>query len=356
MGFLSKLFQELRKNPPEDKKEVVQAAPAATDPPAEKIPVSPSLHFSIEIDLPEEEAGIDTYAIPRREEMNLKDYYVLDVETTGLDRKRDRIVEIAWIKVEKGEPVDSYFTLVNPEIPISPAAAAVNNIRDEDVANAPTYAEIRDIVRGALVDATVVGHNVTFDLAFIKNLVGDIEGRIVYADTMTIAKHAFPGQHSYKLGELCKSLSLCQQSTHRALDDVLTTKELLDKCQAELKRQAEEEKKRKRLEKEREQQERAAKYGRSPLFDLAFVFTGAFGLSREEMMQLAVDVGAFARTAVNGNTDYLVVGYVDNLPDWAIERKIGKADELISKGKKVRKISESEYMALIKDAKKALSE
>lgn len=356
MGILSKLFRGLRENPTEDKKEAVPTSPGIAGPPGEKTPAAPSIHLSIEIDLPEERIGIDTYPILRRDEMSLKDYYVLDVETTGLDRNRDRMVEIAWMRVENGEPVDSYFTLVNPERPISPAATAVNGIHDEDVLDAPTYSEIRDTVHDALLGSTVVGHNVTFDLAFIRNLLGDIEGRILYADTMTIAKHAFPGQRSYKLGELCKSLSLSQQSTHRALDDVIATKALLDKCQAELKRQAEEEKAQRRQEKELERQARAEKYGKSPLFDLAFVFTGSFRLPREEMMQLAVDAGAFARTAVNGNTDYLVVGCTDGFPDWAIARKIGKADELISKGKKVRKITEVEYLELIENARAALSE
>ena len=131
--------------------------------------------------------------------------------------------------------------------------------------------------------------------------------------------------------------------------------ELLDKCQDELKRKAEEEKVRKRQKKEQEHRERVEIYGKSPLFDISFVFTGAFTYPREEMMQLAVDAGAFARTSVTRNTDYLVVGYVDNLPDWAIERKIGKANEIISKGGKIKKISESEYIMLIENANRALS-
>lgn len=355
MSILGKLFREFVTPQTKVGDKSTPASPEKVDATVEKNVTASPIHFSIEIDLSEEKSGIDIRPIPRREEMGLKDYYVLDVETTGLDRKRDRIVEIAWVKVEKGKIVDSYFTLVNPEIPISPAASALNGICNEDVANAPTYSEIRGTVRSALMGSTIVGHNVTFDLAFVRNLLGDMESQIMYADTMTIARHAFPGQNSYKLGELCKSLSLSQQSTHRALDDVLTTKELLDKCQDELKRKAEEEKVRKRQKKEQEHRERAEIYGKSPLFDISFVFTGAFTYPREEMMQLAVDAGAFARTSVTRNTDYLVVGYVDNLPDWAIERKIGKANEIISKGGKIKKISESEYIMLIENANRALS-
>ncbi|MBQ5671466.1 MAG: hypothetical protein IIV43_03825, partial [Oscillospiraceae bacterium] len=58
---------------------------------------------------------------------------------------------------------------------------------------------------------------------------------------------------------------------------------------------------------------------------------------------------------VNTKTKYLVVGRTDNLPDWALERKLGLAEKLIADGKKIALITEVEYLELIRQAKEALN-
>lgn len=353
MGFFDDLAKTIA-SPPEKPRAQSQSKPTISAPvttPAVK-PYTPK--FGIMVDMPEPTAGVDIYKLPKGSELKLKDYYVLDVETTGLDRRRDRIIEIAWLKVQNDIVVDHYVTLVNPERPISPSASCVNGICDCDVANAPKYEDIREKVKSELVGATVVGHNVTFDLDFVKYLLGDLEGRILYADTLTLAKRAFPGQASYKLENLCKSLYLSQQSSHRALQDVASTKELFDACILELRRKQAEEKAARKAEKEADQQDRQKRYGKSPLFDVSFVYTGEFGMDRAAMEELARSVGAVTRNAVTSKTDYLVVGKIANLPEWARERKLGKADELIAKGCKVKKISKAQYLDMIAEAERAM--
>ena len=353
MGFFDDLAKTIA-SPPEKPRAQSQSKPTISAPvttPAVK-PYTPK--FGIMVDMPEPTAGVDIYKLPKGSELKLKDYYVLDVETTGLDRRRDRIIEIAWLKVQNDIVVDHYVTLVNPERPISPSASCVNGICDCDVANAPKYEDIREKVKSELVGATVVGHNVTFDLDFVKYLLGDLEGRILYADTLTLAKRAFPGQASYKLENLCKSLYLSQQSSHRALQDVASTKELFDACILELRRKQAEEKAARKAEKEADQQDRQKRYGKSPLFDVSFVYTGVFGMDRAAMEELARSVGAVTRNAVTSKTDYLVVGKIANLPEWARERKLGKADELIAKGCKVKKISKAQYLDMIAEAERAM--
>ena len=103
--------------------------------------------------------------------LSMKDFCVLDVETTGLHWRTDRIVQIGIIKVENLIPVVRFNTLVNPEIPIPPRATAIHGITDKDVMSAPTYAEIADQVFSILNKTTVVGHNVTFDINFIQFLL-----------------------------------------------------------------------------------------------------------------------------------------------------------------------------------------
>lgn len=310
--------------------------------------------IGISTGIQEDRTGLEICKLPKRGELTLKDYYVLDVETTGLDRQEDRIIEIAWLKVQDGTVIDSFTTLVNPECRIPPSASRVNGICDKDVAKSPKYKDIRERVKSELIGATVVGHNVTFDLDFVKCLLNEAEGQITYADTLTLARRAFPGLSSYKLENLCKSLNLSQQSSHRALQDVASTKELLEVCVAELKQKDAAEKAKKKAEKETAQKERQRQFGKSPLFDVSFVFTGEFGMDRIAMEELARSVGALTKSAVTSKTDYLVVGKIANLPEWARERKLGKADELIAKGCKVKKISKVQYLDMIAQAERAL--
>ena len=64
---------------------------------------------------------------------------VFDLETTGIDVEKDRIVQIAMIRVEPGGRRTTYETLVNPEQPIPPGASAVHGIHDADVKDKPTF-------------------------------------------------------------------------------------------------------------------------------------------------------------------------------------------------------------------------
>lgn len=306
------------------------------------------------VDMPDEDSGPDLYRISDRQALNLREYYVLDVETTGLNKEQDRIVEIAWIKVSNGDITDSFCTLVNPEIPISPAASRVNGIHDADVANAPKYNEIREKVKTTLLDTVVVGHNVQFDLGFIKELLDDVEGRILYLDTVKYARKAFPGMKDYKLATLCKELSLYHQCTHRSDEDVQATKELFERCQAVFLEKDRAEKAEKQRLKEVVAKEREKKYSASSLYNCAFVFTGGFTVPRDEMISMAESVGALVRTSVSLKTDYLVVGDLSDAPNSSTTKKLMQADAAIAKGGKVQKITEETYRGMILAAKQTL--
>ena len=353
MGFLDDLCKIIKAPPAKPPKKISSKAPPA--PPVRIQSAVPSVpRRSLSLYMPELKNGIELFKAPGNTVHKLKDYYVVDVETTGLNPRRDRIVEIAWVKVQNSVIVDTFTTLVNPECSIPADASRVNRIYDTDVATAPKYAEIRQRVEQELVGATVIGHNVTFDLNFIRYLLGETDGRIVYVDTLALAKRIFPELTSYKLENLCKSLHLSQQSTHRALQDVLSTKDLFDACTVGLLRKQDEDKAKRKAAKEAVQQERLEKFRKSPLFDVSFVFTGDFGMDCTALEELAKSVGAIARNTVTMRTDYLVVGKIANLSQTEREEKLGKADKLITKGCKIKKISKAQYLDIIAEAERAL--
>ena len=97
-------------------------------------------------------------------------FAVIDVETTGLDPQTDRIVEVACLRMAGGTIVERFSTLIDPERPIGPAASAIHGIYDRDVAGAPRLDDVAATLRRLTHDATVVGHNVRFDLGFLSCL------------------------------------------------------------------------------------------------------------------------------------------------------------------------------------------
>ena len=102
-------------------------------------------------------------------ELNLKrPIAFFDLETTGLDVNKDRIVEIAVMKIDPGGKRDSLHMYINPGIPIDPKATAVHGIRDEDVQDAPTFAQIARNLADFIGNCDLAGYNCNrFDLPLL---------------------------------------------------------------------------------------------------------------------------------------------------------------------------------------------
>jgi DNA polymerase-3 subunit epsilon len=88
-----------------------------------------------------------------------KNLAVFDLETTGIDVAKDRIVEIAIFKVYPNGNKESKTWLVNPTIPIPPQATAIHGISNEKVANEPTFKELAGQVHAMIKDADLAGFN-----------------------------------------------------------------------------------------------------------------------------------------------------------------------------------------------------
>lgn len=162
-------------------------------------------------------------------------YCVIDIETTGLSRKDDQIIEICALRVRNNEIVDTFTQLVKPTIPIPPRATKINNITNEMVENAPTIKEVIAAFVEFVGNDIVIGHNIgSFDLEFIARDCNNELGKPFlnnYMDTYPLAKITFNDMYNYKLSTLCKELGIAQ-STHRAEADCLSTKQLYDKIKA----------------------------------------------------------------------------------------------------------------------------
>ena len=88
-----------------------------------------------------------------------KPLIIFDLETTGLDIVKDRIIQIAYIKVYAGGKEERKSFLINPGIPIPPEITAITSISNEDVKNAPSFKMLASRLQGAFAGCDFAGFN-----------------------------------------------------------------------------------------------------------------------------------------------------------------------------------------------------
>ena len=96
---------------------------------------------------------------------------VLDLETTGLDVKNDRVIQVAAIYMQGDQLTDRFEidSLVNPQIDIPAQSTAIHNIKDVDVAGAPLFPVVAERLKSLFSGHVVIGHNIGFDVAILRH-------------------------------------------------------------------------------------------------------------------------------------------------------------------------------------------
>ena len=120
---------------------------------------------------------------------------VLDVETTGLDYTKERMVEFAAVRLENGKIKAEYQTLINPEQHIRKSSIAIHGITEEDVKDAPTEAEAMPKILEFIENYPIVAHNAIFDFSFINEASKRTTGKEItnpIIDSQTMYKEVYP--------------------------------------------------------------------------------------------------------------------------------------------------------------------
>ncbi|QFZ55434.1 exonuclease [Oceanihabitans sp. IOP_32] len=162
-------------------------------------------------------------------------YAILDIETTGGKYNEEGITEIAIYKYDGHQVVDQFISLINPEREIQPFVVNLTGINSKMLRNAPKFYEVAKRIVEITEDCILVAHNAQFDNRILKTefrrLGFDFERKTLC--TVELAKDLIPGQASYSLGKLVRSLGIPVTDRHRASGDALATvklfKMLLDK-------------------------------------------------------------------------------------------------------------------------------
>ena len=149
-------------------------------------------------------------------------YIVLDVETTGLDVFKERMIEFAAVKLVGNKITDTFETLINPEQPIRYSSYLIHNISQEMVEDAPKLPEIMPKILDFIGDYPIVGHNVIFDFSFINQASKIVYGKEITnrtIDSQSLFKEVFPDEPSHGLEALMNRMGVEYSTRHRAMAD-----------------------------------------------------------------------------------------------------------------------------------------
>ena len=151
-------------------------------------------------------------------------YIVLDTETTGLDHKTEKLLEIAAVKMKGEEVLDTFSSLVNPEKPIRHSSFLIHHISEEMVKDAPTISEVLPLFMEFVGDYPYVAHNAIFDYSFINEASKALWGKRFTnnrIDTFDMYRAVFPDEPSHGLNALLRRFGFNEDVVHRALDDAM---------------------------------------------------------------------------------------------------------------------------------------
>lgn len=156
----------------------------------------------------------------------IQDYVCLDLETTGLDPKTDKIIEIGAVKVRGGEIVDTFQSFVNPGRMLPEKIVELTGICDEDLKDAMSIETVIPKFLEFSGNDCFLGHSVLFDYSFMKKAVVNLDGKNKYEkfgiDTLKISRKHLASLESRKLSYLCAYYGI-DQKAHRALGDAMAT-------------------------------------------------------------------------------------------------------------------------------------
>lgn len=157
------------------------------------------------------------------------EYVVFDVETTGFNCKRDRIIEISAVKVVNGQKGEIFHSFLNPNCDIPEVIQNLTGISNEDVATAPSFGEIYKDFQSFVGERTLVAHNASFDMRFLRAESDRIGMPCEYAslDTVAMCRLLVPEMGRHSLDHACRYFHIEPANYHNALNDSTATADLL---------------------------------------------------------------------------------------------------------------------------------
>uniref|UniRef100_A0A7C5Z5D4 DNA polymerase III PolC-type n=1 Tax=Caldicellulosiruptor owensensis TaxID=55205 RepID=A0A7C5Z5D4_9FIRM len=152
-------------------------------------------------------------------------FVVVDIETTGFDSQKSKIIEIGAVKIENGQITERFSTFVDPEGKIPVRISELTGIYQDMVDKAP---KLRDAIlefEKFASGSVLVAHNAQFDIGFLKKAYQEcgIIFDYTYIDTLELSRRLLTGLSSHKLNKVAEFLNVELRHHHRADSDAETT-------------------------------------------------------------------------------------------------------------------------------------
>lgn len=152
-------------------------------------------------------------------------FVVVDLETTGVERSKDRILEIGAVKLVNGKVEETFSTFVNPHMAVPEKITQLTGITTDMVKDAPSVEEALSAFKEFAGDAVFVAHNAPFDVGFLTQY-GELSGVVfenAYVDTLTLSRYLLRNLKNHKLDTLTAHFNVSLEDHHRATCDATAT-------------------------------------------------------------------------------------------------------------------------------------
>ena len=154
----------------------------------------------------------------------MNDFVAIDIETTGLNPREDKIIEIGAVLLREGKVVDSFSSFVNPRVSIPSKITKLTGITDEMIAKEKTIEVVIREFYDFVGDSILLGHNILFDYSFLKTalLQEGFEFERMGIDTLEISRILHKDLESRSLERMCNFYGINQKAKHRAYEDAFS--------------------------------------------------------------------------------------------------------------------------------------
>lgn len=157
-------------------------------------------------------------------------YVSLDLETTGLNPKLDKIIEIGAVKVDNGVIIDRFSTYVNPGVVLNEHTISLTGITQDIVNSAPSIQEVLSLLLDFLGELPLVGHKILFDYSFVKKAC--VDAKLSFErkgiDTLRLSRACLLELPKKTLGAVCEYYKIPIEA-HRAYSDAQATAQVYEK-------------------------------------------------------------------------------------------------------------------------------
>ncbi len=280
---------------------------------------------------------------------NIKDYTVIDLETTSKYTNLAEIIEMSAVRVRNGEIVDKYSTFIKPSGNISSAITAITGITNGMLENAPKIEDKIQEYLDFIGDDIILGHNIaSFDSTILYDLCEKLNLKVFnndILDTLRYSKYCDIAVSDNKLKTISEFFGI-EHNAHRALNDCIANFEVYEKLKEHftgniiLTVSGESRRERTSIE------NMTVNPCYSNLNGKNIVLTGEFACGqRKDVKSYFEKLGVSVKSGVSSKTDYLIIGAFGS-PDWKFGDygdKVAKAQELQLKGKPIEIIQEEEF-------------